>query len=300
MQHPSGITNPGKLAADPVSNFMKAFTTTDASLFLQNIQSALEQDEAVNQPVLVRCRRLAENGSVTDPALMAWTEDAQGVTSAAFFAPPDPMWLFCEPLPKEPSLRLLLNMLRDVPFKRVKGKTHVIDTFSLLTRQLFNCSITRIARQYVWRITSAPNPPFVAGYMRKAALPDADQLMDWMESSRLEKPISGSHQVHRQEVLAGIARGEYFVWEDGLIVAMGGRTLITRHGVALGELFTPPMLRNRGYATALMGSLCQQAKLDGFIFCSVTSDPANSIANHVFQKLGFTIISEIDEIEVNS
>lgn len=279
---------------------MKAFTTTDASLFLQKVQNALEQDEAVNQPVLVRCRQLVENGDTKNPALMAWTEDAKGVTSAAFFAPPDPMWLFCEPLPKEPSLRLLLNMLRDVPFKRVKGKTHVIETFSLLTRQLFNCSITRVGRQCVWRLTSSPNPPFVAGYMRKAILPDGDQLIDWMESSRLEMPIPGSLQVHRQEVLAGISRGEYFVWEDGLMVAMGGRIMTTSRGVALGELFTPPMLRNRGYATALLGALSEQAKLDGFLFYSVTSDPANVIANHVFQKLGFTIISEIDEIEVNS
>jgi uncharacterized protein len=279
---------------------MKALSTTDASIFLQKVQAALEQDEAPNLPVLVRCNQLAESGRSAENAWMGWTEDAQGVTSAAFFAPPHPLWLFCEPQPKEPSLRLLLNLLRDVPFKRVMGKTHVIETFSTLTRQLFKSSIQVIGRQNVWRLTRPAAVPFVAGYIRAACLPDADQLIEWMETSRSEAPALSTKPVQRQTVLEEISKGAFFVWEDGLMVAMAGRTHVTRHGVALGELFTPQMLRNRGYATALMNTLCQQAFRDGYSFCSAVTDPGNTVAAHILQKLGFTIVSEIVEIEVNA
>lgn len=279
---------------------MKALSTTDASLFLLKVQAALEQDEASNQPILVRCSQIAKSGHSAENAWMAWTEDAQGVTSAAFFAPPDPLWLFCEPAPKEPSLRLLLNLLRDVPFKRVMGKTHVIETFSTLTRQLFKSSIQMIGSQNVWRLTRPMAVPFVAGYMRTACLPDADQLIEWMETSRTDAPASSTRPLQRQTVLEEIGKGSFFVWEDGLMVAMAGKTHLTRHGVALGELFTPQMLRNRGYATALMNTLCQQVFREGNSFCSAVTDPGNAIAAHLLLKLGFTIISEIDEIEVSS
>jgi predicted GNAT family acetyltransferase len=277
---------------------MKALSTTDASFFIHQVQPALEQDEATNLPVLVRCKLLAESSRTSENAWMGWTEDAQGVTSAAFFAPPDPLWLFCEPQPKEPSLRLLLNLLRDVPFKRVKGKAHVVETFTTLTRQLFNSSIQVIGRQNVWRLTRPAAAPFVAGYLRTASLADADQLVEWMESSREGTPASTSQKVQRQFVLEEINKGTFFVWEDGLMVAMAARTHVTAHGVALGELFTPQMLRNRGYATALLNNLCQQAFRDGLVFCSAVTDPGNVVAAHVLQKLGFTIVSEIVEIEV--
>jgi predicted GNAT family acetyltransferase len=104
--------------------------------------------------------------------------------------------------------------------------------------------------------------------------------------------------VQRQTVLEEIGKGSFFVWEDGLMVAMAGKTHVTSHGVALGELFTPQMLRNRGYATALMNTLCQQAFRDGFSFCAAVTDPGNAVAAHLLQKLGFTIVSEIVEIEV--
>jgi len=277
---------------------MKALSTTDASLFIQKVGPALAQDEATNLPVLVRCGQLAEGGRVSENAWMGWTEDAQGVTSAAFFAPPDPLWLFCEPQPKEPSLRLLLNLLRDVPFKRAIGKTHVIETFSTLTRQLFKSSILLIGRQNVWRLTHPAAVPFVAGYMRTASLPDADQLIEWMEASREETPDDSSRQIQRQTLHDEISKGSFFVWEDGLMVAMAGKTHITSKGVALGELFTPRMLRNRGFATALMNTLCQQAFRDGHTFCTAVTDPGNVVAAHILQKLGFTIVSEIVEIEV--
>jgi GNAT superfamily N-acetyltransferase len=279
---------------------MKACSTADPLLFLEKIQGALEQDEAAYQRMLVRCRELAESQSRKDAASMVWTEDAQGVTSAALLAPPDPMWLFCEPLPKEASLQLLLNMLRNVPFKRVKSKSHVIATFSTLLQQMYGSSIKPIARERVLKLTSCSSNPFVAGYMRLAVPADADQIIGWLEEGSIENNKVLLREIPRQLIQDEIARGNIYVWEDGLMVSMVVRTLPTRHGIAIDQLYTPPLLRNRGYATALVNALCAQLFLEEFAYCRLSFDPQNVTAGHLFQRLGFTMVCELEEIEVNS
>lgn len=278
---------------------MKAFHTTDASLFVQKTQIALEQDEAANQAALSRCQQLIAASAEGD-AVMAWTEDAQGVTSAALFAPPDPLWLFCEPQPKEASLRLLVNMLRDVPFKRVKGKGHVIATFSTLAYELFSATFHPVGRQKVFRLDRCATTLFAAGYMRLAAPSDVDQISEWMNACYIELPGSIPDGMNRECLADEIAKGNLYVWEDGLMVSMVIRALPTRHAVAAQYLYTPPLLRNRGYAKALVNALCQQQLQEGYAFCTATIDPLNETANHVFLKLGFSRVCDLDEIEVNS
>jgi RimJ/RimL family protein N-acetyltransferase len=278
---------------------MKAFHTTDASQFLQKTQIALEQDEAANQAALSRCRELIAAGAEGD-AVMAWTEDAQGVTSAALFAPPDPLWLFCEPQPKEASLRLLVNMLRDVPFKRVKGKGHVISTFSALAYELFSATFHPVGRQKIFRLDRCTSVPFAAGYMRLAVSSDVDQISEWANACYIELPGSVPDEMNREYLAGQIDKGNLYVWEDGLMVSMVVRALPTRHAVAAQYLYTPPLLRNRGYAKALVNALCQQQLQEGYTFCTATIDPLNEIANHVFLKLGFSRVCDLDEIEVNS
>jgi predicted GNAT family acetyltransferase len=279
---------------------MKACHTADPTQFLDKIQSALEQDEAANQVMLVRCCELSESKARSDTASMVWTEDAQGVTAAALLVPPEPMWLFCEPLPKEISLQLLLNMLRDVPFKRVKGKNHVISTFSEQVQRMYGCSVQPVGREKVLKLTRCLVNPFTAGYMRLAVRADADQIIEWMEAANIENKATILNEVSHLAVLDEIAAGNIYVWEDGLKVSMITRTLPTRHGSAISLLYTPPPLRNRGYATALVNAVCAQLFQEGFAYCTLSLDPQNEAAAHIFQRLGFTLVCDLDEIEVRS
>jgi len=279
---------------------MKAYATIDPLIFLEKIQTALEQDEAAYQKMLFRCRELTENPTLSRSSSMIWTEDAQGVTSAALLAPPDPMWLFCEPHQKEASLQLLLNMLHDVPFKRVKSKSHVIASFSELVEHMFRGTVHPVGRDRVLKLTRRSNHQFVAGYMRLATQNDADQIDEWLEAFSYEKSKTAADEIIKHNILNQINRGNLYVWEDGLMVSMLVRTLPTRHGVALDSLYTPPLLRNRGYATALVSAFCAQLFQEGFAYCTLAYDPMDSVASHIFPRLGFTMVCDLDEIEVNS
>ncbi len=279
---------------------MKASTTADPLIFLEKIQGALEQDEAAYQRLLFRCRELAEDTALSRSSSMVWTEDAQGVTSAALLAPPDPMWLFCEPHQKDTSLQLLINMLRDVPFKRAVSKSHIIASFSGLIQQMFGCSVRPLKHERVLKLNRCTANPFVAGYMRLATPIDTDQIGEWLHEVSIEQTKSPAEENIKNGLLGEIHRGNVYVWDDGLMVSMLIRSMPTRHGAALDHLFTPPPLRNRGYATALVNALCSQLFLEGFAFSALTFDPGNAVAAHIFQRLGFTMVCDLDEIEVIS
>ena len=279
---------------------MKASTTADPLVFLEKIQGALEQDEAAYQKLLFRCRELTENPTLSRSSSMVWTEDAQGVTSAALLAPPNPMWLFCEPHQKETSLQLLINMLRDVPFKRVVSKSHIIASFSGLIQQMFGCSVRPLRHERVLKLNRCAADPFVAGYMRLATAIDTDQIGEWLDEVSIEQTKSPADEVAKHNLLEEIHRGNVYVWDDGLMVSMLNRSMPTRHGIALDHLYTPPPLRNRGYASALVNALCSQLFQEGFSFSALTFDPNNAVAGHIFQRLGFTMVCDLDEIEVIS
>lgn len=279
---------------------MKAFSTADPLVFLEKIQGALEQDEAAYQKLLFRCQELTEKPALSRSSSMVWTEDAQGVTSAALLSPPDPMWLFCEPHQKETSLQLLINMLRDVPFKRVMSKSHIIASFSGLIQQMFGCSVRPLRHERVLKLNRRSADPFVAGYMRLATPIDTDQIVEWMDEVSIEQTKSPADENTKRSLLEEVRRGNVYVWEDGLMVSMLVRSMPTRHGIALEHLYTPTPLRNRGYARALVDALCSQLFQEGFAFCALTFDPGNAIAGHIFQRLGFTMVCDLDEIEVIS
>jgi predicted GNAT family acetyltransferase len=277
---------------------MKAFRTSDPKLFLQKIQSALEQDEAANQAMLALCQKLIEGRTPPAGTVMTWAEDTQGLTAAALLVPPAPLWLFCEPMTKNPSLRLLINMLRDENITRIKGKSHTVESFSLLWSEMLNGSAQVVGQEKVFSLSRCAQIPFVPGYMQKAIPADADQLSEWFKMYKGETKNLPYVNLDNKFILNETTNGNILVWEDGLMVSMICETLSTRHGSALDFLFTPPVLRGRGYASALANTLCQQILEQGSSFCSATIDPAREAANHLLQKLGFTIVCELDEIEL--
>lgn len=277
---------------------MKALHTTDPTAFLNKVQPALEQDEAANQPMLALCSRLIDRADLVEQSVMVWTEDTQGLTAAALLVPPGPLYLFSEPLLKIPSLRLLINMLRDVQYNSVRGKSHAVETYCELWCGFFSGSSKPIRQVKVYKISAAGHSPLSTGTMRPAAVQDAEQLIEWLDEYDKEIKPDQLPISNRAFIREETAKGNIFVWEDGLMVSMAAKRLITRHGAAIDRLFPPPVLRGRGYATMLARSLSLQLIHEGNNFCSASIDADNQPASHLLQKVGFVPVCDIEEIEL--
>jgi hypothetical protein len=131
--------------------------------------------------------------------------------------------------------------------------------------------------------------------MRLATKEDRQLALDW------------SHAFERESLPADAPRGRIeanvdrrlasttsviALWEDEKPVSLAGFGGRTPHGVRIGPVYTPPGLRRRGYASALVAHLSQYL-LDGESdFCFLYTDLANPTSNRIYQNVGYEFVAE--------
>jgi predicted GNAT family acetyltransferase len=76
---------------------------------------------------------------------------------------------------------------------------------------------------------------------------------------------------------------------------MAGASGPTRHGIRVGAVYTPPAMRRRGYASALVAALSQEQLDAGKKFCFLYTDLANPTSNKIYQDIGYEPVCDVDE-----
>jgi predicted GNAT family acetyltransferase len=148
----------------------------------------------------------------------------------------------------------------------------------------------------IYRLSEVRPPRPAAGRYRMAAAADRDVVIEWTEGFMRDAfgevdPVEVAADVDRW--LARRGRTIY-LWDDGeprSLCGVGGQT---PNGTRIGPVYTPPDLRGRGYASALVAAV-SQAELDaGRRFCFLFTDLANPTANHIYQAIGYEPIRDVE------
>jgi uncharacterized protein len=135
-----------------------------------------------------------------------------------------------------------------------------------------------------------------SGSMRAASEADRPLLAEWLlafaaEAVPEDPPLDPQPVIDRY--LAGGARG-LRLWDvDGQVVALAGFGGPTPNGIRVGPVYTPPELRRRGYATALVADLSAERLASGRRFCFLFTDLANPTANHIYQEIGYEPVRDM-------
>jgi predicted GNAT family acetyltransferase len=75
---------------------------------------------------------------------------------------------------------------------------------------------------------------------------------------------------------------------------MCGTSRSTPNGSRIGPVYTPPDLRRRGYASAVVAA-ASQAQLDaGARFCFLFTDLANPTSNRIYQAIGYEPVRDVE------
>ena len=91
----------------------------------------------------------------------------------------------------------------------------------------------------------------------------------------------------RERVENTAGAGNYRFWiVDGEPVAMAGIVRRTRLGAAIAGVYTPPALRNRGYAAAVTAATVDSVFAEGRTMACLYSDLRNPASNRCYAKLG--------------
>jgi len=79
-------------------------------------------------------------------------------------------------------------------------------------------------------------------------------------------------------------------------VSLAGVGGATPNGSRIGPVYTPPELRNRGYASACVATLSRRLLAEGKQFLFLFTDLRNPASNHVYEKLGYEPVCDMQEI----
>lgn len=97
-----------------------------------------------------------------------------------------------------------------------------------------------------------------------------------------------------------IENGSLYIWEDGTPVSAAACVRQTPHCSVIGQVYTPPHLRGKGYSTACVYHLTRQLFNDGFKYCALYADCANPYSNKVYRKIGYKEFFYCDQYVLTS
>jgi GNAT superfamily N-acetyltransferase len=147
----------------------------------------------------------------------------------------------------------------------------------------------RVAREMrAFELRTLRPPRLPEGRCREATDADAPLLERWIVAfgEDIDEPVSAEDAAHF--VARACGARDAAVWEQGgrpVSVAVVGRR--TPWSSSIGPVYTPPELRGRGFASAVVAALSQRELDAGQRWCSLFTDLANATSNHIYTDLGY-------------
>jgi len=228
------------------------------------------------------------------PPYLAVVRAADRVVAAAIQTPP--FRLILSEVDDTAAFRLLAADVRDRDLPGVIGPVEPARAFVEAWTEFGGPAATLQMSERSYRLTEVRPPRPVDGRVRVATTADRELVRDWVEGFMHE----AFGEAEPDEVAASTDRWlarrgrTLYLWDDDGAVSMTGVGGATPNGIRIGPVYTPPAVRGRGYASALVAAV-SQAELDaGRRFCFLFTDLANPTSNHIYQAIGYEPIRDVD------
>jgi ribosomal protein S18 acetylase RimI-like enzyme len=266
--------------------------------FLQTAGDWLLDAEAEHGLLLGLAGSRVGSGEDPDPAeLFATIQEGDRVEGCIFRTPPHPLGLtrmpeFALPL----AARQVASVYDSLP--GVLGPPDTVGAFAEIWSGMHRVPVRPGLEMEILVLGEPIPPPHPApGRMRVATAADRERLEGWGEGFVEEAGINATGADNPARAL--LDDGSLYVWEDGGredhrrrgegddVVSMAGALGPTPHGIRIGYVYTPPELRGRGYASALVSELSRQLLAQGRDFCFLYVDRANPVSRGIYRRLGY-------------
>ncbi len=128
------------------------------------------------------------------------------------------------------------------------------------------------------------------GTPQQATIEEFELIKTWRLAFRDE--VDGIVMADDDHIREQIENGQVYLWitDQPVSVAILGRG--TDNGGTVGAVFTPPELRNHGYATALTAAVTQTILDSGKKYAVLYTDLDNPTSNSIYQQIGYTPVSD--------
>jgi uncharacterized protein len=277
---------------------MDVSRVADSADFLQIAGPLLLEDEARHNLILGLAATLRDHPSVYEDYKLWVVQDGTDVLGAALRTPPHHLVLA---QPRDPAAVGALAEAIEDELPGVVGALPEGDEFARSWSAKTGIAARTVRAQGVYALERVQLVPPAPGRARAATPDDRPLLVHWLEAFRdeaLPEAPPDEEQVARaiDHRLASSDAG-FVLWEDGDIVSMSGFGGLTPNGIRIGPVYTPPAVRGRGYATALVAELSANLLAGGRRFCFLYTDLANPTSNRIYERIGYERVCDSAEVE---
>lgn len=149
-----------------------------------------------------------------------------------------------------------------------------------------------IQAQRIYELEQVVPARAVGGGLCRAIDDDRQTLVEWFEAFQAEAGERGgggdlAHLVERR-----LKAQQLWLWDDQGPVAMAGLSEAVAGVVRVGPVYTPPLRRNRGYASALVAAVSTATRSNGHR-CILYTDLANPTSNSIYGAIGYRAVAEV-------
>jgi RimJ/RimL family protein N-acetyltransferase len=133
----------------------------------------------------------------------------------------------------------------------------------------------------------SPQYPGAPGSARPVGADDAARFAEW-SLAFLDEAVPHERKPSRQHLESVAGEGRHLFWVvDGRPVSMAGIVRRTRNSAAISGVYTPPLLRGRGYAGSVTAAVVQRVFAEGKKAACLYTDLRNPFSNRCYAKIGF-------------
>lgn len=276
---------------------MNVMRLDDPAAFLEIAGPLLLADEARHN-LMLGLAATAQQSPDLYPEYRAWivVEDGVPVAAATRTVPHNVVVA----APRSAAALALLVEAIDDDVPGVIGAQPEVDDFAVAWSERTGAAPELKVAQGIYALEQVLPVPGAPGRMRLQTPGDTELLVDWLEAFEVEALHSpaGDEQRARRivEYRLNAERAGLMLWEDGDAVSVAGFGGETPHGIRIAPVYTPPELRGRGYATALVAELSSQLLAARRRFCFLYTDLANPTSNAIYERIGYVRVCESAEI----
>jgi hypothetical protein len=274
---------------------MRILLHADASAFLARAEAWLMRAE-LQHTMALRSARFActDDSHFQKPLYWATVEQGDEIVGCAFRTPPYRLGITDLPLDAIPAL---VDSVAAVygSLSGVAGPEPAASAFTAAWSELRGGSWSVHSRQRLLAhkvVVPANNPP--PGALRLATAADGALAHQWGAAFARE---SGLAALDGAFCVRLIAAGQLYFWDRHAPCCMLGVLRETHDAAAIGVLYTPPALRERGYAAATVAAFSSHLLDRGLAHSYFCLDPGNVVADSICLRLGYGLVQETADID---
>lgn len=137
--------------------------------------------------------------------------------------------------------------------------------------------------QRIYELDGVPAPGKAPGHLRRAEAADCQLILGWMAGFGDD---TGERATPEEVLARRVAAGQFWLWQHDDACSVAAHTAPVGGVTRIQAVYTPPTLRNRGYAGACVSALSARLH-DAGHRCILYTDLANPTSNKLYRRIGY-------------